>query len=200
MAHACLSFVTSFLTALPCSLDGRRGGCLFRVMKGLTFKWWQLKLGSMPGASYASHANTSTFFLRNSTSYSLSSWGSWAPIWKNFSRSSPAITFSRSSHFTSSAGLLKRDAGVFDCYKPFLAMVSLRLMSNDRYQALPSRRLASYYLQHLVSRGIFHLLVKSGGDNSQGMKPRSAHNGGIWRESIYHNEIHIDHIRASLHG
>ena len=125
IALACLSLATSFLTTSTCSFEGRQGSCLFGVIEGLTFKWWQMKFGSMPGASYALHANTSTFSLRNSTNCSFSCKVSLAPTWKNFSRSSPTITLSRSSHFALSAGLLKGNAGVSDCYKPLSAVAEV---------------------------------------------------------------------------
>ena len=38
---------------------------------------------------------------------------------KNFFGLSPTTTFTRSSHFASSAGLLMDKAGDFNCYKPF---------------------------------------------------------------------------------
>ena len=59
------------------------------------------------------------FCLRNSTSSSFSCWGSWDLIWKNFSRSSPIVTFTRSLHFASSAGLSMDNTGGFNCYKSF---------------------------------------------------------------------------------
>ena len=87
------------------------------VTDGLTFKWWQMKLGSTPGASYALHVNRSTFFLRNSISSCLSWGGSWDSIWKNFSWSSPIVTFSRSLHLAFSAESSLVDVWFFDCYK-----------------------------------------------------------------------------------
>ena len=50
---------------------------------------------------------------------SLSCWGSWDPIWKNFSGSSPIVIFTRSSHFASSAGLSMDSTGGFNCYNSF---------------------------------------------------------------------------------
>ena len=76
-----------------------------------------MKLGSIPGASYGLHANTSTFSLRNSTNCSFSREGSLVPTWKNFSGSSATITLSISSHLAPSASVFKGNAGVVNCYK-----------------------------------------------------------------------------------
>ena len=88
-----------------------------------------------PRVLYAFHVNTSTFFLRNSTNCSLSNRGSWAPTWKNLSESSPTTTFSRSSHFTSSAGLLKRDVRVFDFYESFSVVAEVSASGQCRIAA-----------------------------------------------------------------
>ena len=95
------------------------GGCFLGVMEGLTLRWWQMKAGSIPGASQVSYANTPIFLLRNSTNSSFSWGGSWAPIWKNFSESPPMTTFSRSSHFAPSTAVSRGNTGAFDCYKSF---------------------------------------------------------------------------------
>ena len=117
IAPACLSYVTLFLTASECSLDVHRGGYCLGVTDGLTFKWWQMKVGSTLGASYAFHANMSTFFFNNSTNFCLSWGGSWDLTWKNFSWSSPTVTFSRFSHSAPLVDSLLVDVEVFDCYK-----------------------------------------------------------------------------------
>ena len=105
-----------YLAILAC-----RGGCFLEVMEGLMLRWVQMKNGSIPGASQASHANTSIFFLRNLTNSSFSRGGSYAPTWKNFSKVSPTTTFSKSSHFASSAVVSGGDTGAFDYYKSLLA-------------------------------------------------------------------------------
>ena len=105
-----------YLAILAC-----RGGCFLEVMEGLMLRWVQMKNGSIPGASQASHANTSIFFLRNLTNSSFSRGGSYAPTWKNFSKVSPTTTFSKSSHFASSAAVSRGDTGAFNCYKSLLA-------------------------------------------------------------------------------
>ena len=74
IAPACLSLFTSFLTASECSLDEHRDDCFLGRTAGLTFKLWQMKFGSTLGALLGLHANTSIFFLRNSTRSSFS-WG-----------------------------------------------------------------------------------------------------------------------------
>ena len=91
------------------------------VVDGLTFRWWKMKFGSTLGVSLALHANTLTFFLRNSVSSSFSWGGNWEPIWKNFSGSLLTTTFSRSSHFDFSIDPLSGNTRVFDCYKTLFA-------------------------------------------------------------------------------
>ena len=105
---------------LACSFDRRRGGCFLRAMDGLTFKWWQMKLGSTPRALQASYAKTSAFSLRNSISSSFSRGGSSKPTWKNFSGSTSMATLSRFSHFTSSVGSSLGNGSVVNCYNPSL--------------------------------------------------------------------------------
>ena len=56
------------------------------------------------------------FCLRNSINSSLSCWGSWDPIWKNFSESSPIVTFTRSSHSASSDVPSMDNTRGFNCY------------------------------------------------------------------------------------
>ena len=119
IAPARLSFITSSLIASACSLDGRRGGYFLGAMEGLMLKLWQMKAGSIPGASQVSHANTSIFLLRNSTNSSFSWEGNWAPIWKNFSESPLMTTFSRSSHFAPSTAVLRDGTGAINYYKSF---------------------------------------------------------------------------------
>ena len=94
-------------------------------MEGFTLSRWHMKFGSTPGASYGLHANTSTFSLRNSSNHSFSCKGSLAPTWKNLFRSSTTITLSKSSRFTSSAGLSKGNAGGFNCYNPLLMVAEV---------------------------------------------------------------------------
>ena len=102
-------------------LDGRQGGCFLGVMDGLTLRWWQMKARSIPGASQASHANTSIFLLRNSTNSSFFWRGNCVPTWKNFFEVSPTTTFFESSHFASLAVVSGGDTGAFDCYKSLSA-------------------------------------------------------------------------------
>ena len=59
------------------------------------------------------------FCLRNSSSSSLSWWGNWDPSWKKIYGSSPITTFTKSSHFASSADLSMGEAEDFNCYNPF---------------------------------------------------------------------------------
>ena len=123
MAPTCLSFITLSLTTSEWFLDEHRGSCFLGVTDEFTFKWWQMKVESTPGASWAFHANTSTFFLRNYISSFFSWRGICAPTWKYFSGPSPTTIFSKSSHFASSASPSTGDTRVFDCYEPLSAEV-----------------------------------------------------------------------------
>ena len=147
---------------LACYFDRRRGGCFLRAMDGLTFKWWQMKLGSTPRALQASYAKTSAFSLRNSISSSFSRGGSSKPTWKNFSGSTSMATLSRSSHFTSSVGSSLGNGSVVNCYNPLFGRCQgsdNELARDGSHHALSGHSLVLHNLHNLAFRRVLHILV-----------------------------------------
>ena len=123
-------------------------------------------------------------------------------VHKDFSGSSSTVTFTRSSHFASFAGLSMDNTRGFNCYKSF----SLRakgsasgLMSNGRDHALPRHDLITQYFFNLSFGWVFNLLMQSGRNCSQSMKSRSGNNCCVRRICIHNDKIYLHRLRASLH-
>ena len=77
--------------------------------------------------------------------------------------------------------------------------LSLRFMLDGSHQALPCHILIPQYLFNLTLGRIFNLLVQSGKNCFQCMKPRSSNNCCVGRVGIHNDEIYLYHFWTSLH-
>ena len=142
------------------------------------------------------------FCLRNSISSSLSCWGSWDPIWKNYSESSPIVTFIRSSDFASSADLSMDNTGGFNCYKPFSPRAESSASGLCQMAATMHCRAMTWSPSISLiwpSDGYLTFWCRVEETAPKSMKPRSGNNCCIRRVYIYNDEIYLHHLRVSLH-
>ena len=122
-------------------------------------------------------------------------------VHKDFSGSSSTVTFTRYSHFASSAGLSMDNIGGFNCYNSLFVsqMFSFGPMSDGCNHALPRYGLITQYFFNLFFGWVFNLLMQSGRNYSQSMKPRSDNNCYIRRVCIHNDKIYLHRLRASLY-
>ena len=155
--------------------------------------------GSTPGTSYELHANTSTFYIRNSNISILSQPSMLDPIWKYLSVSGNILTLISSS--TQPAPSSPR--GFCNCYNGASSAVSLCLacLSFQLTATTGHCRATCWFpLMVVTPYSKLNLHMQGGRNGPHRVNPRPSQNPRVKRKQIDHYELHHHFLAFHTHG